>query len=202
MIDQPPENARRTLAAARKLFFQNGFAKTSSVEIARAAGTSKAIIYQHFGDMNGLLLAVIEAEVAAFTAPKLPPISDFESFRESVVGFGATLLEFLNDPQTIHFSRMMHEQARECPSASQLYFDAAYNGTCRSLADLITQGLPYAEPHLPGAPLEAAERYIALLKGHRYEMAVLGLSDAPFPKAQFDSEACFAIAFKRRQLKG
>ena len=59
-----PAQRRRTIArtaAARRrcaLFAQQGFAKTSTREIAEAAGTNIAAISYYFGDKAGLYRAV------------------------------------------------------------------------------------------------------------------------------------------------
>ncbi|MEM7567837.1 MAG: helix-turn-helix domain-containing protein, partial [Pseudomonadota bacterium] len=130
MTEAPADNRTRTLAAARALFFEKGFAATSSRAIAQKAGTSKATIYAAFGSMEGLLAAVIADEVARFDAPGGAEIMDFESFRAAMVTFGGRLLTFLGDPETFRFSRIMHEEARGRPEVTRIYFEAAYQGTC------------------------------------------------------------------------
>ena len=58
------EARARLLHTALKLFAQKGFAKTSTREIARAAGTNLAAIAYYFGDKTGLYSA------CGMTAPK------------------------------------------------------------------------------------------------------------------------------------
>ena len=54
-----PEATRaRILAAAERSFAQNGFAGTSSSDVAQGAGVTKSLIHHHFGSMRGLWEAV------------------------------------------------------------------------------------------------------------------------------------------------
>jgi TetR/AcrR family transcriptional regulator, mexJK operon transcriptional repressor len=199
-MDNTQDNKARTLEAARKLLFENGYGGTTSVAVAREAGTSKATIYRHFGNMDGLLQRVIEIEVERFQPPQAQDIVDFNSFRAAMVGFGTNLLTFLNNPETIHFSRMLSEQARQQPKATKLYFEAAYQGTADSFESMIEIGAPYCRS--VALPEDArAERYVALLKGHRYESAVLGLESAPYPNPKQTSIACFNAVFIESSAK-
>lgn len=186
------DNRSRTLSTARRLFFEKGFAKTSTNEIAREAGTSKAILYREFGNIEGLLQAVIEAEVARFGDANRWEIDSYPSFRTAVIEFGAALLEFLNQPDTIRFARVMSEQARLYPEQTRLYFDAAYGGTARQLDAIFAQGARFANWPIPNG---FSPRYIALLKGYRFDEAVLGLTQAPFPNPVETSTACADLIF-------
>jgi len=47
----------RILRAAKRLFAQNGYENTSTVAIARDAGTSESQLMKHFGSKQGLLVA-------------------------------------------------------------------------------------------------------------------------------------------------
>ncbi len=50
----------RLLAAAKQLFARNGYESTSTVAIARAAGTSESQLIKHFGSKEGLLEAIFD----------------------------------------------------------------------------------------------------------------------------------------------
>lgn len=51
----------RILFAAKKLFASEGYDNTSTVAIARAAGTSESQLMKHFGNKEGLLEAIFDA---------------------------------------------------------------------------------------------------------------------------------------------
>ena len=50
----------RILLAGKHLFAQNGFENTSTVAIAREAGTSESQLMKHFGSKQGLLIAIFD----------------------------------------------------------------------------------------------------------------------------------------------
>ena len=86
------QSRERLLLAATRLFAEQGFANTSTREIALAAGTNIASISYYFGDKAGLYRAAFSdhaacpAEgLAAFADPRL-------TLREALQGFYATLL--------------------------------------------------------------------------------------------------------------
>ncbi len=50
----------RILRSAKRLFARNGYENTSTVAIAREAGTSESQLMKHFGSKQGLLLAIFD----------------------------------------------------------------------------------------------------------------------------------------------
>jgi len=60
---QPEGHRERLLAVGRKLFSLQGFAATSTREIAAQAGCNLALINHYFGSKEGLLVAVLESEM-------------------------------------------------------------------------------------------------------------------------------------------
>lgn len=67
-LNESPETAAppqvsshdRILRAAKQLFAQNGYENTSTVAIARQAGTSESQLMKHFGSKQGLLSAIFD----------------------------------------------------------------------------------------------------------------------------------------------
>lgn len=50
----------RILSSAKELFAKNGYENTSTVAIARLAGTSESQLMKHFGSKQGLLFAIVD----------------------------------------------------------------------------------------------------------------------------------------------
>ena len=67
----------RILQAAKHLFATRGYESTSTVAIARAAGTSESQLIKHFGSKEGLLEAIFDKgwERMSESLPSLQPIS-------------------------------------------------------------------------------------------------------------------------------
>jgi AcrR family transcriptional regulator len=55
-----PSSHDRILAAAKQLFAARGYENTSTVAIARMAGTSESQLMKHFGSKEGLLEAIFD----------------------------------------------------------------------------------------------------------------------------------------------
>lgn len=87
MID---ESRRRFLDAAEEVFAEKGFAKASFADIAERAGISRGSISAHFGNKEGLLMAVLEraTDILHERAPTAAPSID-----EAVAAGGAALRE-------------------------------------------------------------------------------------------------------------
>ena len=67
--EQARENRRRILDAARRLFFEQGYAETSMPEIAKAAGVAVQTVYKTFANKATLLKAVFDVSVAGDDEP-------------------------------------------------------------------------------------------------------------------------------------
>lgn len=71
-MPQPKTKSRRMTATARReqlldvttqLVAEEGFQRISVESVARAAGITRPIVYGHFGDLQGLLEAVVQREM-------------------------------------------------------------------------------------------------------------------------------------------
>ncbi|HME33315.1 MAG TPA: helix-turn-helix domain-containing protein [Terriglobales bacterium] len=77
--------------AAKRLFAQNGYENTSTVAIAREAGTSESQLMKHFGSKRGLLSVILDrgwADIAGCVQmlPKSdPPIDRLFAAAETVI---------------------------------------------------------------------------------------------------------------------
>jgi AcrR family transcriptional regulator len=56
----PASSHDRILFAGKRLFARNGYENTSTVAIAREAGTSESQLMKHFGSKQGLLAAILD----------------------------------------------------------------------------------------------------------------------------------------------
>lgn len=76
------EKQEKILQAALELFAKEGFNATSTSKVAKHAGVSEGLIFRHFGNKDGLLLAILD-----------------EGERKIKVLFADIVLE--NDPLTV-----------------------------------------------------------------------------------------------------
>lgn len=104
-----PEDTRaRLLVAGLRLFAHQGYAKTSTRELAEAASVNVAAISYHFGDKAGLYRAV-------FSEPLASPDAELEAFqavasnlRQALQAFYAGFIEPLRDGDMARLCMKLH----------------------------------------------------------------------------------------------
>jgi TetR/AcrR family transcriptional repressor of mexJK operon len=183
----PPE---RILAAAKRLFFQQGFEKVSTDLLAREASVSKATLYKYFPSMVTVLRAVVEAEVDVFESGIPTQAFTREEFERSLVRYGTNLLRFLNQSEIIQFTQLMFEEARSNPDIASEFYAAAYDRTLQDLSQIIKQGLNQGHLVSPLTSDELAEQLLGMWEGFCFVRAQLGLTKKPFKHPQQWSEKC------------
>ena len=58
-----PERREQLIGVARDLFAEQGYEGTSVEEIAEHAGVTKPVVYEHFGDKEGIYTVIADREV-------------------------------------------------------------------------------------------------------------------------------------------
>lgn len=95
-----PARREQVLDVAAQLVAENGFQAISIQLVARSAGVTRPIVYEHFGGLPGLLEAVVSRElsralqqVAATTLPNLNEGDPVELMLESLAKYLAAVAE-------------------------------------------------------------------------------------------------------------
>ncbi|MCK0095707.1 TetR/AcrR family transcriptional regulator [Yoonia sp. F2084L] len=170
----------RILHAARRLFFEHGFEKVSTDLLAREAAVSKASIYRHFKNMADILRCVTEAEAVKFREVTPPKIETLADLREALTQYSTKLLTFLNAADTMEFSRLMHEEARDNPDIGRTFFDAAYGQTQNDFAKMFTTAQSKGVLSDETDAMDIAEDLMGLLEGLGMVRVQLGVIKVPY----------------------
>ena len=135
------------LHAALKLFSEKGFAKTSTREIAQAAGANLAAISYYFGDKAGLYRAVFTEPlgscgdgIALYNTPGM-------TLEQSLLGYFTHFLEPLRQSELIQLCVRLH--FREMMEPTGVWADEVNNGikpAHAALVDVLARHLGLAEP--------------------------------------------------------
>ena len=88
----------RILLAAKRLFAENGYENTSTVAIARDAGTSESQLMKHFGSKQGLLVAIFDRGWASINE-RIKAIPNGSPADRMLAVFEAITIELENDPE-------------------------------------------------------------------------------------------------------
>ncbi|HWM46024.1 MAG TPA: TetR/AcrR family transcriptional regulator [Xanthobacteraceae bacterium] len=172
----------RILAAAFKAFTENGYAGTSTLEIATRARVSKRELYSLVGNKQEMLAACIGARARRLQMPPgLPEPHDRETLSHALEAFGTRLLREVSDPTVIAVFRLAIAEAVRAPEVARI-LDAVGGETSRgALRDIMARAI--AAGLVDGRPAEMAERFSGLLWGNLMIGLLLRIADRPSPAA-------------------
>jgi AcrR family transcriptional regulator len=89
----------RILLAAKRLFARNGYENTSTIAVARDAGTSESQLMKHFGSKQGLLEAILDRGWVAIVE-RVRGIPAERALSARLLGMlQAITIEMENDPE-------------------------------------------------------------------------------------------------------
>ncbi len=154
----------RILASAKRLFASQGYEATSTMAIARLAGTSESQMMKHFGSKEGLLEAILDAGWQSMAGP-LEALNSIPASSQRLLGMLEVVLNTLNDdpelkelfllegrrirregrmvvlsPGYLHFVGMVDEVLHQMAAAGRLRPDVAPDAI-RSAIMGMTEGM-------------------------------------------------------------
>jgi AcrR family transcriptional regulator len=109
----------RILDAAFAAFSENGYAATSTLEIATRARVSKRELYSVVGNKQEMLTACISARARRFQVPiELPALHDRRTLEHVLTICGARLVREISDPAVIAVFRLAIAEAVNAPEVA------------------------------------------------------------------------------------
>jgi len=136
--DRPDE----VLDAALALFVDQGYARTSVAQIARAAGISKGAIYLYFPSKQAILEGLVQRAVApvADSALAVATISqgDLRATLRSLLG---SIVTGLSDPKVFAVPKVVIREAVIAPEIAEMYRNAVLDRVLPFAIGLIRQGI-------------------------------------------------------------
>jgi len=137
---EPHPAAQRILRAAFKSFTRNGYADTSTLDIATGARVSKRELYTVFGSKQAILVACIESR-----ASRLRQAADFAEPRdrpmlESLLRrFGEAMLRELSHPTVVAMVRLAVAEAERSPEIARSIDRMGMQTNRRALVELFAK---------------------------------------------------------------
>jgi AcrR family transcriptional regulator len=172
------EVRRRILEAAFSAFMAQGFAGTSTLEIATRAKVSKRDLYAHFGSKQQILSACIAERARRLRVPgDLPAPHDREALALALAAFGSNLLREISDPIVVAVFRLAITEAVRTPDIAKMLNEVGIGASRTALRELMTRSR--AAGLLDGEAAEMAEHFVGLLWGSLMTRLLLGVSDRP-----------------------
>ncbi len=118
------EKAQQILEGALQEFLVHGYAATSMDRVAATAGVSKATVYSHFGDKEGLFIALVKRlaqkkyqTIVELHNPELMKAKPQVVLRQ----VAAKLLDTTNDQEYLSFVRLIIGESGRFPQLAQTF---------------------------------------------------------------------------------
>ena len=164
----PRGRARRQalLDAAAALFVEKGFEKTTLTDIIGRAGGSRATLYEHFGDKEGLFRAMMEENSARIQEGLAAIQADERAAPEDgLTRFALHIVAALFDDRTMAIVRVLVSEGGRIPDIAEAFFRIGPETAQRRLADYLARqtaagALSVAEPEA------AARGFIGMITGN------------------------------------
>lgn len=173
-----PTVRERILQAAFAAFMQNGYAATSTLEIATRARVSKRELYALVGNKQEMLSACITERVRRLPLPAdLPVPRDRDALERALTSFGTTYLREITDPTVVGVYRLAIAEAVHAPEVAQALNSIGRETTRTVLRNIMAQSQSYGV--LTGDPAELVEQFGSLLLGDVMINLLLGVAKRP-----------------------
>jgi AcrR family transcriptional regulator len=183
----------RILGAAFKAFTEDGYAETSTLEIARRAKISKRDLYANFSSKHAVLVACIKSRAERMRLPPdLPTPRTRQMLASTLTSFASNLVREVSHPSVIATFRLAIAEAARSPEIAQALDVAGRDATRGALAELLTSAQS-AGLIGPGEPTEMAWQYLGLLWEGLMVGLLLGVAATPKP-AEAERRATKATA--------
>ena len=167
------------LAAATKLFLENGYGETSVNMIIARSGGSKATFYSYFPTKDVLLRAVVDDIVLNREEPELQPSEDI---RTALCTFAEQRLRIVFSRQHQALLRLIIAERTRFPDIALMYFERgpkrSHDLLVEYMRELQERGLLDIE-----SAAESAEFFIGMLLHQWYISELFLHSAAPTPEA-------------------
>ena len=171
----------RILRAAFQAFTKDGYAETSTLEIARRAKISKRDLYANFGSKHAVLVACIKSRANRMRLPPdLPTPQDRQMLASTLTRFATKLVREVTDPAVIATFRLAIAEATRSPEIAQALDINGREATRQALAELLANAQSSGLIG-PGEPNEMAWQYLGLLWEGLMVGLLLGVAATPKP---------------------
>jgi AcrR family transcriptional regulator len=194
--DRSSENSpmqERILGAAFRAFTEDGYAETSTLDIAKRAKISKRDLYANFGSKHAMLVACIKSRADRMRMPPdLPAPRTREMLAATLTTFATNLVREVSHPSVIAAFRLAIAEATRSPEIAQALDVAGRDATREALTELLANAQSIGLIG-PGEPLEMATQYLGLLWENLMVGLLLGVAATPEP-AEAERRATRATA--------
>ncbi len=184
----------RILEAAFAAFMKNGYAMTSTLEIATRARVSKRELYALVGNKQEMLIACISERAKRLDVPAdLPLPHDRKTLEQILISFGTKLVHEISDPAVIAVFRLAIAEAVQAPEVARALDSIGREASRAALRKIMAQAAEHKL--ISGRPAELAEQFAGLLWRDLLLSLLLGVAVRPKPREIAERVRNAAAAF-------
>lgn len=191
----PRGRARRQalLDAAALLFVEKGFEKTTLSDIISRAGGSRATLYEHFGDKEGLFRAMMEENSAQILEGLAAAQADDNTAPEAgLTMFALHFVRTLLGDRAAAVTRILVSEGRRVPDIAEAFFRIGPDTAVAQLAAYLKRLADRGALRIDD-PVVAARAFLGMMTGG-IMMRRLILPDQPLPIDDVDRYIRQAVA--------
>ena len=171
----------RILGAAFEAFTGEGYAGTSTLDIARRAKVSKRDLYANFGSKHAVLAACIKNRAERMQLlPDLPAPRNRQMLAATLTAFATNMIRETTNASVIAVFRLAIAEASHSPEIAQT-LDAAGRSRARDALAKLLSNAQSSGLLGPADPTEMAAQYFGLLWEGLMVGLLLGVAPAPGP---------------------
>lgn len=151
------------LQAAEELFLRRGFAATSMVDVAAAAGVAKQTLYSNFASKQDLFAAVIGRRSSVDLAIPGDLDLDTADLRTALVELATAFLAHIYSPGQVELFRTVVADSRQFPELGELMVKGPFVETPQPISDFLRARTERGELRLDRVE-EGTAMFTSLLK--------------------------------------
>jgi AcrR family transcriptional regulator len=194
-VPAAPDNRlqERILGAAFTAFTEDGYADTSTLDIATRAKVSKRDLYANFGSKHAVLVACIKSRADRMRLPPdLPMPCSRQMLAATLTAFATNLVRETSHPSVIAAFRLAIAEATRSPEIAQTLDSTGRAAARRALLELLASAQSSGLIGR-GDPAEMAMQFLGLVWETLQVGLLLGVAAAPQP-AEAERRATKATA--------
>lgn len=166
--------SRDLLEAAKRLFMEQGFERTSMEAIAAAAGVTKRTLYRRMTDKTAVFEAAVRLYAAEHVLPPLPA-REGRSLEDQLLAATDHLLGWILQPDVLAMYRITIAEAAQFPALARIVAEVPVAQTTSAIEQILLAAAPAVAPE---AVRLGAEQFMLAVASGPFHSAVQGI-DAP-----------------------
>lgn len=202
LLSNPPEvlnhvvasSHDRILAAAKRLFASQGYEATSTMAIARLAGTSESQMMKHFGSKEGLLEAILDAGWRGM-AGALLQLESMEASQQKLLAMLNIVLTTLRDDPDLR-ELLLLEGRRIRREGRMVVLSPGYLSFVAMVDDVLRQMLAAGTLRNDIAPDAIRAAIMGMTEGMMRDQVLSGRREFPANYSTEDYQKIFASCLK------